>query len=240
MGPPVPIDAERWRRWSAAALILGPLQFVAEMLVEQALWPGYSAVSNYISDLGAPPNSFGDISNGTPYWWVFSLSLGTLAVSVLVGIVGLRRHLPGERAAVVVTIALALLAVGSMGVAIFNEVYYRHVHVPSAVVGFVDGAIALLVFGYAARDDPRWRSLALPSFLGGALSVASMLLLAAPTLHDGPIPVVQALWPGGWERLIVLPPIVWSIAVGSRLLSLTDPERPPRTGEGAVETTTAG
>ncbi|MHB1435824.1 MAG: DUF998 domain-containing protein [Thermoplasmata archaeon] len=214
------VTQQTWRRVSGWALIIGPIQFVVATLVEGALIPGYGLITHWISDLGAPPNTALHFAPGTSLWWVFSTSLILMAVLIFVGLVGLTPIL-WDRLLGKLTIALiALVAVGAIGVAIWNEVDALVLHSISALIAFGLGWIALVLFGVYARNDARWKGGWSPlSILGGIVSFIALILYVIPTVAGRTnVPSwVAAIYPGGSERLIVAPLVVWLVAIGIQL-----------------------
>jgi hypothetical membrane protein len=223
-----------WQRISGGALILGPIQFTVATLVEGALIPGYGLITHWVSDLGAPPNTAPHFAPGTDLWWVFSASLILMALLVFVGLVGLRSILGDTRLGKTVLILVAIVALGSIGVAVWNEVDALELHSISALTAFGVGWLALVLFGLSIRNDPRWsKGWAMLSVLGGLASLAALVLYVVPTfVGRANVPGwVAAVYPGGSERAILLPLILWLIALGVHLYRLPgateETSRPP-------------
>jgi len=210
-----------WEKISGIALIVGPAQFVIETLVEGALIPGYGLVKNWISDLGAPPNDHAHFAPGTELWWAFSVSLIVMAILVFVGLIGLRPLLWRNALGKAVLGLVAIVAIGSIGVAVFNEVFYLPLHAASALTAFGLGWVALVTFGIYIRKQPGWSpAWSILSILGGIASFTALILFAIPTrLGSANSPEwIAAIFPGGSERAIVVPLVLWLIALGARLL----------------------
>ena len=111
--------------------IRSPL-FIIAMLVAEQLYPGYSPLHSYISDLGALE---------APTSLLFDSSV------VLLGLLGmasafLLRHELGRLGALV----LAVAAAGAVGVGIFPEDYGLP-HDVSALITFLLGAVAVIIMG---------------------------------------------------------------------------------------------
>ena len=174
-------------RISGLALILGPLEFVIATLVEGALIPGYGLISHWIGVLGAPPNNAPRFAPGTDLWWVFTVSLTLMALLLFVGLVGLKRVLWPRPWGKVVLALLVVVAVGSIGVAVFNEVDYLPEHSIAALSAFGTGWIALVVFGIGARKDPHWSTTwSGLSIVGGLASLIALVPYASPPPSGGP------------------------------------------------------
>jgi len=209
-----------WQRISGWALIVGPIQFVIATLIEGALIPGYGLITHWISDLGAPPNSDPHFAPGTPLWWVFSTSLILMSLLIFVGLVGLAPAL-WERWSGKATVALiAIVAVGTIGVAVWNEVDALELHSISALTAFGLGWVAMVTFAVYVRGDADWKGgWSTWSLLGGIVSLIALVLYVIPTFAGrANVPAwIASIYPGGSERLIVVPLILWLVALGVRL-----------------------
>lgn len=117
-------------------------------------------------------------------------------------------------------VLVALVAIGSIGVAIFNEVDYLPEHSIAALTAFGTGWIALVVFGLGVWNDPRWsKAWSWLSVFGGLASFVALVLYIVPTFVGRTnVPAwVAAVYPGGSERAIVVPLVLWLVALGIRL-----------------------
>ncbi len=205
------------RKISGWALIIGPIQFVVATLVEGALIPGYGLITHWISDLGAPPNTAPHFAPGTSLWWVFSTSLILMSLLIFVGLVGLKPALWDRPLGKLTILLVAVVALGAIGVAVWNEVDALELHSISALVAFGIGWVAMVLFGVYARRDRRWKGGWSPlSLLGGSVSLVALVLYVLPTfLGRANVPSwMAAIYPGGSERLIVVPLVLWLVAVG--------------------------
>jgi hypothetical membrane protein len=210
-----------WRKISGWALVIGPIQFAVATLVEGALIPGYGLISHWISDLGAPPNNAPHFAPGTSLWWVFSVSLTLMAILIFIGLVGLRPLLWDRRTGQLTVVLVAIVALGSIGVAAWNEVDYLTLHSISALIAFGLGWVAMVVFGVYVWSDPRWgRTWSILSVVGGLVSAVALVLYVIPTFAGrANVPSwIAAVYPGGSERAIVLPLVIWIVAMGVQML----------------------
>jgi hypothetical membrane protein len=164
-------------------LFIGSLQFIIVMLAAEQLYPDYSPLHNYISDLGALK---------APTFLLFNSSV------VLLGLLGmtsafLLRHELGRLGALV----LAVAAAGAVGVGIFPEDYGLP-HGVSVLITFLQGAVAVIIMGI--RRGGVYKPLGLAM---GAVSLAALALS---------LPRVQTpLGIGGAERLIAYPILIFFI-----------------------------
>jgi hypothetical membrane protein len=212
-----------WQILGGGALIIGPIEFAVATLVEGALIPGYGLITHRVSDLGAPPNTAPHFAPGTSLWWVFSASLILMSLLVFVGVAGLKPLLWERRLGKVVLVLIGIVALGAIGVAVWNEVDALELHSISALTAFGIGWLAMVLFGLDVRNDPRWRpGWSLLSILGGIVSLAALVLYVVPTfVGRANVPAwVASIYPGGSERAILVPLIVWLIALGVHLLRL--------------------
>ncbi|MGC2360075.1 MAG: DUF998 domain-containing protein [Thermoplasmata archaeon] len=210
-----------WRRVSGWAFVIGPIQFVIATLVEGALIPGYGLITHWISDLGAPPNNAPHFAPGTSLWWVFSVSLILMAILILIGLVGFRPLLWDRRTGQLTIVLIAIVALGCIGVAVWNEVDYLTLHSISALIAFGLGWVAMIVFGAYARRDPRWgRTWGALSVVGGLVSAVALALYVIPTFAGrANVPSwIAAVYPGGSERAIVVPLVIWLVAIGAQMI----------------------
>ena len=140
-------------------------------------------------------------------------------------------------------VLLAVVAMGSIGVAVFNEVDYLPEHSISALTASGIGWLALVVFGVGVRNDPSWsKAWSWLSILGGLASLVALILYVVPTfLGRNNVPGwVAAVYPGGSERAIVVPLVLWMIAVGVRLYWGVPAGAIPSTTSSDASTRTAG
>jgi hypothetical membrane protein len=191
--------ADPWARRGAIALIVGPLMFVLVTLIEQALRPGYTPLSNAISDLGVD-------TNGWSYSWMFTVSIIVLGLLTFVSAYALSRVLgkPARRG----TILFGLSGVGSIGVGIFNEDAYLLPHSIFALDAFITSALALLFLAPALAS--RWAPVyARFSRVGGTVSLVALALFL--------LGVGGITYFGLFERLVVAPGLLWSLIIGVHL-----------------------
>jgi len=210
-----------WATISGVALIVGPVEFAVASLIEGALIPGYGLVTHWVSDLGAPPNTAPHFAPGTDLWWVFTATLILMSVLVFVGLVGLKPLLWGSVLGKAVVVLVAIVALGAIGVGVWNEVDALTLHSISALIAFGTGWIALVLFGIDTRKDPRWgKGWSTLSILGGLVSLGALILYIVPTfVGRANVPGwVAAVYPGGSERAILVPLILWLIALGFHLV----------------------
>ena len=184
-------------------------QFVLCLIIAESLFPGYSVSGNYVSDLGIGSSSI-----------VFNSSVIFLGVLLLGGTHFLRNVSDFK----ILNLFLFLMAVGSIGVGVFTE-DFRTVHgVVSSMAFFFAGLSALLSFRFLEKP------FSLISVILGAMTLGALSFFSIGLVASGSLTSIEAydsvfflgLGPGGMERMIVYPALMWLAGFGGYLL--TKPE----------------
>ncbi len=192
--------------------LVGATQFLLGLVVAEALYPEYNLADNYISDLGVGPSSA-----------VFNTSVFLLGALVLAGVYSLRKsHGLGR-----VNAFLLLMAVSSMGVGIFTKDF-----------AIAHGVVSLAAFFFsalAAVASAKMFDMPFSLLCGilGAMTLGALALFSVGMVSSGSITSTEAidspyylgLGPGGMERLIVYPGLMWLAAFGGHLLAGQAPRR---------------
>jgi hypothetical membrane protein len=181
-------------------------QFTLCIIISEATYPGYSISANYISDLGVGPSSL-----------VFNASVFTLGALILTATY-LQRHNQNQKT---LNILLLLMAIGAMGVGIFTKNYTLPHGAVSSAAFFFAGLSAIT--SYKVLPKP----LSLISIALGAITLAALTLFSAGIITSGSItsttvydsPFYLGLGPGGMERMIVYPALIWLAAFGGHLIT---------------------
>jgi hypothetical membrane protein len=177
------------------------------IITAEALYPGvYTTGANEISDLGGtrPPDSV----VYQPSAAIFDVAMVVVGIMVVVAAWFAHRAF-GRRS---VTIPVAVLGIGALGVGLFPG-NTGDPHAVFAMVTFIAGGVAAISAARVASGPFRWVSTAL-----GAVSL--LTLVTYMVLGDG-TPMVD-LGVGGIERWIVYPVILWLVAFGGYLSGLAD------------------
>ena len=181
-------------------------QFVLSFIIAEALYPGYSVSDNYISDLGIGPSSI-----------VFNSSVFLLGLLLLFGTHFLRHNSNFKT----VNIMLLLMAIGSIGVGIFTK-DFRTVHgVVSSMAFFFAGLSAIASFKVLKKP------FSLISIILGVMTLGALVLFSSGLITSGSLTSNEAydsifflgLGPGGMERMIVYPALMWLAGFGGHLLT---------------------
>ncbi len=171
-------------------LFIGAFQFFIFMTISEALRPSYSVNLNYISDLGVGANAY-----------IFNYSIISLGILVIISAIALasinrRKILP---------YTVILIGIGAMGVGIFNENAPYHLHDYVSLITFLFSGISAIVAVTWAKGPFR----ALSAIVGIFILVAMGLYIEN---------IYYSLGPGGMERMIVYPTILWGMAFSGYLI----------------------
>lgn len=194
------------RKVAGILFIAAATQFVMGLTISEALYPDYSISDNYVSDLGVGPSSI-----------IFNSSIFFLGLLLIVGIFYLR-HISNFR---IVNILLLLMAVGTMGVGVFTE-EYRVAHGAAAFIAFLFAGLSALA-SYRALQKP----FSIISIILGAISLGALFLYLAGFVTSGSLTsnivydsnFYLGLGPGGMERMIIYPTLMWITGLGGHLVT---------------------
>jgi hypothetical membrane protein len=192
-------------------IFAGTAQFVIVWFLSETVYPGYSVANNYISDLGNP------CSNGTctasPAWWIFNSSEVVLGLLILLGAFFWFRAFKWKPGAAL----LSLSGVGLIGVGVFNESFSTAHDLFSLLIFLSLGLAALTLFRFQKAP------LSYFALVLGIITLISTVLYAP----DGGVSFGGQLGigPGGLERLIVYPMVVWGLGFAGQLMAMEDPTK---------------
>ena len=181
-------------------------QFVLCLTVAEALYLGYSVSDNYISDLGVGPSSM-----------VFNSSVFILGLLLLAGVYFLRHNSTLKT----VNIMLFLMGVGAMGVGVFTKDFTLAHGAVSSMAFFFAGLSAISSFQVLKKP------LSLISIVLGAMTLGALALFSGGIVASGSLTSNIAydsvfylgLGPGGMERIIVYPELMWLAGFGGYLVT---------------------
>ena len=200
---------------AGVALFVGVVQFALFEMIAEFVYPGYSVSANYISDLG-PPCSNGVTCPSHTSWYIFDSSIALMGVCVLITAYFLYRYFRWKP----ITVLVAVAGIGALGVGIFNETAPFMLHDIFSVLTFMGIGLTALV-SYRLQRPP----LGYFSIILGLVTLVSMVLY----VPDYGVSVGGSLGigPGGLERLIVYPVLLWSIAFSGHLMAMGEPKAQP-------------
>jgi hypothetical membrane protein len=178
---------------------VGSVGFIIAMNVAEFLYSGYSVSQNYISDLGATcRNSVCAIVQPTST--IFNSSVFLLGVLIVAGAYLVYRGLKAK----IFTPLLILSGIGAMGVGIFPETT-GVVHEIVSLIVFLFGGLSAIASYTITKRPLNYFSIALGIFTLSAL----FLFMSGNYLGLGP---------GGMERLIAYPALLWGTSLGGYLM----------------------
>lgn len=191
---------------AGAAFFVGAVQFAILWFVAEATYPNYSVANNYISDLGTncPPSGPCYVP---PNWWLFNASEVVFGILILLGAMFFFRTYPYKPAVAM----LAVAGIGLIGVGTFNESF-----------SLLHGLFSLITFlfaGLAAIVTFRFQKPPL-SYFSAILGAVSLIALVLYIPGTGSFGNTLGIGPGGLERLIVYPVLIWSAAFGGHLMDM--------------------
>jgi hypothetical membrane protein len=178
-------------------IIIACLQLLLLVNVAEFLYPGYSVSENYISDLGVGPS---------PSKEIFTLGVLTFGLLIL-----LAASLLYEQKESYLWLFFAISGLGAVGVAVFNEDAGAP-HAIFATLAFTSGCLAAVYCFKLTRPMFSYISLAL-----GLIGLAAFVLLGSG--------MYLGLGPGGMERMIFYPGILWALVYGARIQALEGAEK---------------
>ena len=202
----------RSAQWGGAVFLVGSVQFIAAMIVTQLYYnyPAnngpYSLTGNYISDLGHP-------GSGIP--WLFNDSIRILGILGIGGAYLVYRAFAPRMMAKLGVAFLMVASLGAVGVGTFPETSPElggNIHTVVSAITFIGAGLALLFLSGAMLRDTRWDGYRLYTLLSGVITLVALMLFQAA--------VYPGLGPGGMERLIVAPILLWAIVAGAHLVRL--------------------
>lgn len=168
-------------------------QFILGLIIAEALYPGYSISTNYISDLGVGPSSM-----------IFNISVFLVGFLSIIGTYFLY-HAFHDR---VVTLLLLIAALAAMNIGIFTE-YSEPMHTIASAFAFFFGGLSA-IFSYRLMKQP----FSIIVIIMGMMSLFALIFFIGKNY--------LGLGIGGMERMIVYPILIWMIGVGGFLIALSE------------------
>lgn len=193
----------------AFALVLGVVLFFVAEYVTSLGWvnPDYSYISNWISDLGVPIVT--DAIN-SPFYILMNFMFVTYGILSAVSYWLIKPFLPKGIITTVATVLLAMQGIGWIIVGIFPgydfPLQFMHGIGASAIIYCGNVGSLLLGIKLLRGKGKKTGVLGIVLGIGGLISSFAMFALAASSFG------------GLLERITVYAPLVWSFALGSRIL----------------------
>ena len=188
---------------AGALLFLAGAIILMGIITAEALYPGYSTSGNMISDLGAtvPPDSIIMEPSAT----IFNTAMVLSGLLIIAAAFFLSC---GIRDRIFLTL-LALLGTGILGVGIFNG-SYGTIHGLLALLAFVSGGLVSLAAWRVVKPPFSWFSVILGIITLGTLGSFYLPGSSSPFMILGP---------GGLERWVAYPVVLWITGYGGYLMS---------------------
>lgn len=190
--------------------LVASAQFILGLVIAETLYPGYSVAENYISDLGVGPSSI-----------VFNSSAFLLGMLSLIGAYFLPRTADFRG----LTILLILMAIGAMGVGIFTSAFSTTIHGAVSLMAFGFGSLSAIASFKVSKLPLSAISVVLGVMTLGALALFSAGLVTTGSLTSSEPPASEfflGIGPGGMERMIVYPALIWLILFSGHLITLLE------------------
>ena len=186
---------------AGVALFAGTVQFSIGLILAEIYYPNYNVSTNYVSDLGANCTPTPCLIN-QPTSTIFNSSAFLLGLAILVAAFFFHRAFHWKPA----TAIIALAGIGAMGVGLFPE-----------TTGVWHGIFTLIVFLFAGLSAVVTARFQRPpmfyfSILLGLVTLGALLLYVGNAY--------LGLGPGGMERMVVYPVLVWAVAFGGHLMAM--------------------
>lgn len=179
-------------------LLISGMEFILMVMVCESIYPGYSVHSNAISDLGATSARSFLLYEPAIVSWGFLWLLGSYL------------YWRGSRGKSILALNM-LPGLGILIVASFPENVNLLMHSVGSVVGIFSGIIVVLFSAMKVRGVLRYLILGL-----GVISLAAAIVEFG---SYGSQFVQQTLGPGGWERAIIYPLLIWEVAFGAHIIN---------------------
>lgn len=208
----------------AALWFLGTIQFLVAMAVTEYVWSDpYTLTHNVISDLGNTAcGPWPDATSGivcSPWHTLFNGSIVLFGILILLGAILVKSAFPSRKSTLGGLGLLVLSGFGSIGVGLFPENVNLNAHLVSAFFALCVSGIALLVLSLAMFRDTRWDGYRAYTMISGVVVVVAFVLEATGNY--------LGLGPGGMERLVAAPSLLWLLLASIHLLYI--PAYAPKT-----------
>lgn len=209
-GPNQELRSRIWCKAAGALLFVAGAVILMGIITAESLYPAaYSTAQNEISDLGAtrPPNSVILEPSAT----IFDVTMIVSGLMVIGGAFFVHRVF--RRSAL--TVPLALLGIGALGVGIFPG-NHAVMHPIFAMLTFIAGGFAAIL-AYKVETGP----LLYISVVLGAISLLNLVL----AIFLGEAGLIGVVGDGGVERWVAYPVVLWLTGFGGYLMGLSPPKQ---------------
>jgi len=208
-------------RFLALGGLAGPILFISLIILCGALRPGYSHVTQFISELGETGGSHAALMN----------LLGFIPTGLLLAAFGvsLAYGFPRSSLCLAAAILLVVYGLGITGAGLYScdpgcpsqhLSFDGMMHRVVSISAFLAGILGIALWARCFRSIAAWRSLSRYSAVSSAMALVFLLLVGATEQ--------SRVFTGVWQRLSMLTMDLWCALVGLRVF---------RSGAGGVRTT---
>jgi hypothetical membrane protein len=180
-------------KMAGALIFIGAVQFLIELIIAEARYPGYSVSKNYISDLGVGPSAA-----------IFNSSVFLFGVMIVIGAYFIWREFDSK----LFFIFAVLAGFGAIGVGLFTE-HAGTIHTVFSLITFLFGGLTAIA-SYKLQRSP----LSYFAVLLGIMTLVALALFISRTY--------LGLDKGGMERMIAYPVLLWAVGFSSYLIGQSE------------------
>ncbi len=186
------------RKLAGLLFFVAAVQCIVAVNIAEETYPGYSVSQNYISDLGATCRSTCTIVE--PSSIIFNATVALLGGLTIIGSYIFFRSTRRQ----VLAVFLILGGIGGVGVGFFPETT-GIVHAIVSLIVFLFGGLSAILSCQVQEAPMNYLSIVL-----GAITLAALGLFTAG--------IYAGLGPGGMERMIAYPALLWLVGLGAHLM----------------------
>jgi hypothetical membrane protein len=202
-------------RIAGVLFLMASAQFILGLVVAEASYSGYSVADDYISALGVGPSSI-----------VFNSSAFLFGLLSIIGAYFLPHTIDFRR----LTFLLILMAIGAMGVGIFTS-SFTTIHGVVSLMAFGFGGLSAVASFKVSKLPLSAISVTLGAMILGALTLFAAGLVTTGSLTSNEPPTSEfflGIGPGGMERMIVYPSLIWLTLFSGHLIALSEKQENPK------------
>ena len=188
-----------FKRAAGVLLFAGAVLFLTGMHIAEYLYPGYSVSGNYISDLGATCRATCIVYQ--PSAFIFNSSVIIFGLLIVISAYLIWREFNSS----IIATLFCLSGLGAVGVGLFPETA-GFLHVIVSFITFFFGALAAIAASRLVKEPFSYFSV-----LMGSASIFALVLYG--------LNIYLGLGPGGMERMIAYPVLLWAIGFGGYMMS---------------------
>lgn len=187
------------RRAAGVLLFAGAVLVIIGIHLAEFLYPGYSVSGNFISDLGATCRATCTVFQ--PSAIIFNSSVILFGLLIVISSYLIWREFNNS----IIAALICLSGLGAVGVGLFPETA-GFLHVIVSFITFFFGALAAIAVSRLVKEPFSYFSV-----LMGLASLSALVLYG--------LNIYLGLGPGGMERMIAYPVLLWAIGFGGHMMS---------------------